>query len=263
MRQRPATQAFGAIEILTLSVGDNYVYLVCSGSEAIVVDPTAAAPVLRALHEKALRLATILNTHGHSDHTGGNAELKEATGCEVIGPAGTRVPAQDRGVRGADTVPFASREIQVLATPGHGATDVCYYLPPGDGPGMVWTGDTLFIGGCGRLFGGDPAAMWASLSKLAALPGDTLVYCGHDYTLENYDFASGVDPGYEPFRKRQEEVRRLVKTGQPTVPSTIAEEKRSNVFLRSRTPEMKEVLGMPNASDIAVFAELRRRKDRF
>jgi hydroxyacylglutathione hydrolase len=133
----------------------------------------------------------------------------------------------------------------------------------GNKNGIVWTGDTMFIGGCGRLLECNAQSMWDSLQKLASLPDDTLVYCGHDYTLENYEFASGIEPGNQVVKEHLDQVRQLQTRGKLTVPSSILQEKSKNCFLRAGTPEMKTALGMPNAQAVEVFAELRRRKDVF
>ena len=158
-----------------------------------------------------------------------------------------------------------SAKIQVLATPGHTRTSVCYYMQPSnENPnGLLWTGDTLFVGGCGRIFECDPQTMWASLLKLASLPDDTLVYCGHDYTLENYEFALSIEPDNEIVKRRLNDFRQMLRRGEQTVPSSILQEKETNPFLRADTPGLKAALSMTNAQAVEVFAELRRRKDVF
>ncbi len=244
---------------------DNYAYLLVDGSQAAVVDPGEALPVLQILQDRALKLTTILNTHFHSDHVGGNEELKQETGCQVIGPDDTRVPGLDRAVADGDIITIGSTTVEVIATPGHTRSDVCYYMPPSpdNKPGAVWTGDTLFIGGCGRLYEGSPELMWESLSKLAALPPDTLVYCGHEYVIENFEFALTVEPDNQTVRRRLSDIKQKRRTGRPTVPSTIREELLTNPFLRAVNPEMGAAIGMPNASAVEVFAELRKRKNAF
>lgn len=237
------------------TLADNYTYVVESQGEAVAIDPGEASPVLRALEASGARLLAVLCTHVHFDHTGGNEELVRRTGCEVLLPDAS----------GADRMlavgPF---EFTVLGTPGHSADSVCFYLPEADGqPGDVFTGDTLFCGGCGRVFTRSPEAMWASLSKLAALPHDTRVFCGHDYTLENYEFAVTLDPDNPLVQARLDEARRLASDGSVTVPSTIGAEREANVFLRAADPGLRRVLGMESATDSEVFTEVRRRKDRF
>ena len=244
---------------------DNYAYLLVWDSEAAVVDPGEALPVLRILEDRGLKLTTILNTHYHSDHVGGNEELKQQTGCQVIGPDDARVPGLDRAVGDGDSIRFGSSSVEVVATPGHTRSDVCYYMRPclDDKYGAVWTGDTLFIGGCGRLYEGSPELMWESLLKLAALPPDTLVYPGHEYVIENFEFALTVEPDNQTVRRRLWDIRQTRKAGRPTVPSTIGKELLTNSFLRAVNPEMGATIGMPNASAVEVFAELRERKNEF
>jgi hydroxyacylglutathione hydrolase len=244
---------------------DNYAYLLVDGSEAAVIDPGEAFPVLQILEDRGLKLTTVLNTHYHSDHVGGNEELKQKTNCQVIGPDETRVPVLDRAVTHGDIITFGSSTLEVIATPGHTSSDVCYYMPPSadDKPGAVWTGDTLFIGGCGRLYEGSPELMWESLSKLAALPPDTLVYCGHEYVIENLEFALTIEPENQTVKLRLSDMRETRKAGRPTVPSTIGEERLTNPFLRAIDPEMGAAIGMPNASAVELFTDLRKRKNGF
>ena len=223
----------------------------------MVIDAGEASPVLRHLRTTGSKLEAALGTHGHFDHTGGNAELAERTGCAVLPPGAAAAERDGRLIAG----PFA---FTVLRTPGHSADSVCLFLPGGDGmPGDVFTGDTLFVGGCGRLLTRSPETMWASLQVLARLPGETRVYPGHDYTLENFEFALTVEPENEVVKRRLEQVRALVEAGRQAVPSTVQQERATNPFLRAAEPAMKAALGMPGASDVEAFAELRRRKDRF
>ena len=243
--------------VVTLgTLADNYTYVVEVDGVAVVVDPGEASPALRALERSGSRLLAVLCTHGHFDHKGGSEDLAQRFGCPII------VPGEMSGGEPVLTVgPFA---FTVLRTPGHSDDSVCLYLPPANGqPGDAFTGDTLFIGGCGRLLTKSPERMWASLQSLAALPADTRVYPGHDYTLENYEFAVTVEPGNARVRSRLEEIRALIEEGRQVVPSTIGQERDTNPFLRAVTPEMKQALGMEDASDLEAFAELRRRKDRF
>ncbi|MHC4204705.1 MAG: hydroxyacylglutathione hydrolase, partial [Planctomycetota bacterium] len=180
------------------ALGDNFIYLYrYNQSDALAVDPCDSSLVLRALKEHGLNLKAILITHHHWDHVGGTNELKRKTGCEVIGADKRRIPGIDLVVTDEQVLSVSERKIRVIATPGHTSTSVCYYMEPSAGSenGILWTGDTLFVGGCGRLLEQDAQSMWDSLQKLASLPDDTLVYCGHDYTLENYEFASGIEPG--------------------------------------------------------------------
>jgi hydroxyacylglutathione hydrolase len=244
---------------------DNYVYLFDHDSKAIVIDPSDASSVLRALEAKGLKLKMILNTHHHFDHVGGNETLKKETGCRVVGPDEEGIPGVNRVVHDGDNINIGAFSLKVIATPGHTRKHVCYYMVPtgAGGPGSVWTGDTLFLGGCGRMFEGTPKMMWDSLMKLAALPDDTRVYCAHEYTVENYEFAASIEAGNRTVEQRLNEVKQMRRESQPTPPSTIGLEKRTNPFMRAETTEMKRALGMNNASAVEVFAELRRRKDLF
>ena len=248
------------------ALGDNFIYL-CryNQNDSFAVDPSDSSVLLRVLREQNLSLKMILITHHHWDHVAGASDLKRQTGCKIIGADKKRIPGIDSVVADGQILPIGDRKVQVIVTPGHTRTSVCYYMEPsaGNENGILWTGDTLFVGGCGRLLECDAKTMFESLQKLASLPDDTLVYCGHDYTLENYEFASGIEPGNQAVKERLEQVRRLVKQGKPTVPSNILQEKATNYFLRAGTPELKAALGMRNAQTFEVFAELRRRKDFF
>ncbi len=238
-------------------ISDNYTYVVEDAGKALVIDPGEASPVLRRLRETGSTLLVVLWTHDHFDHTTGSDELVARTGCELVGVP----PVGDAGEATLHIGPFT---VRVLSTPGHSEDSVCYYLPPVDGsPGAVFTGDTLFVGGCGRVFTHSPETMWQSFLRLASLPPDTCVYCGHDYALEDYEFAVTLEPGNARVKERLDEIRALVESGRLTVPSTVALELATNPFMRASDPELKRVLGMPDAPDVDVFAELRRRKDRF
>ena len=248
--------------ITVRALGDNLIYLYrYNQSDCLAVDPGECRSVLKILKEQNLSLKMILVTHHHWDHTGGVAELKKKTGCRVIGGDKRRIRGIDEVVEEGDVLPAGDAEVRVIATPGHTSTSLCYYVPPSGakGGGMLWTGDTLFVGGCGRLFEDNPRTMFQSLQKLASLPDDTLVYCGHDYTLENYEFALSIEPDNQAVRQLLKDMN---QSGQ-TVPSTMLQERTTNVFLRAGAPEVKAALGMEQAKDFEVFAELRRRKDIF
>jgi len=248
------------------ALGDNFIYLYrYNQNAALAVDPCDSSLVLRTLKEHGLNLKMILITHHHWDHVAGICELKQKTGCKVIGADKRRIPGVDSVVADGQILPVSDRNVRMITTPGHTSTSVCYYMepPPGSDNSILWTGDTLFIGGCGRLLESNAQTMWDSLQKLASLPDDTLVYCGHDYTLENYEFASGIEPGNQIVKERLEQVKQMLKRGEPTVPSTILQEKTTNCFLRAGTPELKVAIGMKDAQAVEVFAELRRRKDVF
>lgn len=245
--------------------GDNYIYLCpCGQTSALIVDPGDGTAALHILKKQGLDLIAVLATHHHFDHIGGVNQLKRKTGCEIIGPDPYRITSIDRVVKDGDVIKLAGVTIQVIATPGHTSTSVCYYVQPSNNrEGIVFTGDTLFIGGCGRLIECDAKKMWDALQKISRLPDDTLVYPGHDYTEENYEFALTIVPNQDAVKQRLQEIRELQKQSKPTVPSTIAWEKESNVFLRADTHEIRTALNVPNADAAEVFAELRRRKDVF
>lgn len=248
------------------ALGDNFIYLYrCSQTDAFVVDPSESSQVLEILKDTGLSLDAILITHHHYDHTAGAVELKQKTGCKIIGGDKRRIHGIDVVVEDGQILTIGDVRIQVIATPGHTSTSVCYYMQPSGRVknGVLWTGDTLFVGGCGRLLECDAQAMWDSLGKLAALPDDTLVYCGHDYTLENYEFALTIEPGSQVLKRRLDEIKETQRKGGLTVPSTMLQERVTNTFLRAGTPEMRTSLKMPQARAVDVFAELRRRKDIF
>ena len=255
------------VNVITIpALGDNLMYLVHYGEDdSFVVDPGDASSVLRILKKHGLSLRAILLTHHHWDHVAGAGELKRKTGCEVVAGEGRGSRDVDRMVEDGRILTMGDARIEVLATPGHTRISVCYYMQPSSDiqKGLLWTGDTLFVGGCGRLFECSPQTMWDSLLRLASLPGDTLVYCGHDYTLENYEFALSIEPDNEMVKQRLDELRQAKRRGEQTVPSTIWQEKATNPFLRADAPELKAALGMTDARVVEVFAELRRRKDVF
>ena len=246
--------------------GDNFIY-VCryAGEGALAVDPCDSSTVLRAISDKKLQLTDVLVTHHHRDHTAGVAELKKMTGCRVIGSDKQRIPGIDEIAEDGQILTIGDIKIQTIATPGHTRTAVCYYLLPLNekDTGILWTGDTLFIGGCGRLLECNARVMWNSLQKLAALPDRTNIYCGHDYTLENYEFALEIEPHNQAVKNRLNEIKQKQQHGEFSVPSTMSQEKETNIFLRACTPEIKNALNMPQAGNVETFAELRRRKDIF
>lgn len=252
-----------AIELVPC-LRDNYAYLLHDAAEDVcaVVDPSEAAPVKAALAAKGWRLTHILNTHHHPDHTGGNARLKQEFGVQVVGPEKDRerIPALDIGVD--ETTPFAlgSHQARILEIPAHTRAHIAFVFESDD---AVFTGDTLFAMGCGRLFEGTPDMMWQSLSKLMTLPDSMRVFCGHEYTLNNGRFALTLEPGNRDLVARMRDVEDCRVEGAPTIPSTIGLEKKTNPFLRPDSAEIRRTLNMARASDVEVFAEMRSRKDRF
>ena len=248
------------------ALGDNFIYLYrYNQNESLAIDPGDGSLVSRTLKEHGLNLKAILLTHHHWDHVAGTDELKRKTGCKVIGADKRRIPGIDLVVSDGQILPVGDSRLRVIVTPGHTSTSVCYYMEPSasNKNGILWTGDTLFIGGCGRLLECNAKSMAESLQKLASLPDDTLVYCGHDYTLENYEFALGIEPENQVVKERLEQIKQMLKRGELTVPSTMLQERNTNCFLRAGTPELKAALGMQDAQAVKVFAELRRRKDIF
>lgn len=247
---------------------DNYLWLLHDTRQAIVVDPGQAEPVLECLREHRLALQTILVTHHHSDHVGGVAALRDATGARVVGPAHERIPEPFVPVQQGDVVEALGMSFNVLDVPGHTAGHIAYYAEcPGEAP-LLFCGDTLFSGGCGRLFEGTPAQMLASLDALAALPGNTRVCCAHEYTLANLRFARAVEPGNGPLRDYQATCEQLRSRGEPTLPSSIALERQVNPFLRSREPEVLASVAAhaphtDTRDEAAVFAALREWKNQF
>ncbi len=246
-------------------LADNYIYVAhdpASGATA-AVDPAAAEPVLAALQRHGWRLSHILNTHHHGDHTGGNLDLKRATGCQVVGARrdAARIPGIDVEIGEGDNFLLGHAAAMVLETPGHTSGHIAFWFPDSL---ALFCGDTLFSLGCGRLFEGSAAEMWASLAKLRALPAETRVYCAHEYTAANGRFARLVERDNPALAARLDQVNRLTAAGRPTVPSTLGEERAANPFLRADIPAVARAVGREAGADPAeVFGELRRRKDVF
>ncbi|WP_034160412.1 hydroxyacylglutathione hydrolase [Sphingomonas sp. ERG5] len=216
------------------ALSDNYIWLVHdqASGETMVVDPAEAEPVLAEADKRGWRIGTIWNTHWHPDHTGGNAAIKEAHGAIVTGPAAEagRIPTLDVAVGEGDTVALGAHVATVMETPGHTAGHISFHLPDDE---IVFTGDTLFAMGCGRLFEGDATQMFANMQRLAALPPETIVYCAHEYTQANGRFARAVEPGNAAIVERMVTVDAARATGEPTIPTTIALELATNPFLRA------------------------------
>jgi hydroxyacylglutathione hydrolase len=243
---------------------DNYAYLIYDRAEAVcgVVDASEAEPVKRALEAKRLALTHILSTHHHMDHVGGNLALKEAFKVKVVGAAkdAARIPGLDIGLNEGDTFKLGSHAARVLEIPAHTSQHIAFWF---EKDRAVFTGDTLFAMGCGRLFEGTADQMWTSLSKLMALPNDVRIYCGHEYTEANGRFALTVEPRNPDLLARMHDVRAVRAKGLPTIPSTMGLEKKTNPFLRAASPEIRRTLDLETARDVDVFAETRRRKDKF
>lgn len=240
-----------ALDIVRVpALSDNYIWLLHdpASGETVVIDPAEADPVLREAAARGWTIGAIWNTHWHPDHTGGNAAIKEATGAIVIAPAAeaAKIPTADRLVKEGNVVTLGAHRATVLETPAHTAGHVTYHFAD---DGVVFTGDTLFAMGCGRLFEGTAEQMHANLRRLAALPPDTRVYCAHEYTLSNARYAVTAEPGNADIAARLDEVERMRADGIATVPTTIGLERATNPFMR--------------AASVQQFAERRAAKDVF
>ena len=240
----------GRLTVTTVPVlSDNYVWLIHDeeSGETGAVDPSVADPVLSAAEAQGLRITQVLNTHWHPDHTGGNDAIRDATGCTITGPAeAERVSQMDRIVSEGDRIQVGGSEAIVWDIPAHTAGHIALYF---EDEGMIFVGDTMFVMGCGRLFEGTAEQMYANMQRIAALPDDVRIYCGHEYSLANARFAAHVDPDNADVARRLEQVSALRDAGKITLPTTVAEERATNPFVRAR-----------NAQE---FAELRTAKDSF
>ena len=249
---------------LFLCLRDNFGVLVHDpGTQATAaIDAPEAAPVEAALKRTGWRLTDILVTHHHGDHTGGIEELKERYRCRVVAPDAEAdgIPAVDETVREDDRVRVGSLEARVIETPGHTAGHISYFFAADK---LAFVGDTLFSIGCGRVIEGNAEMMWQSLLKLRALPDDTRVFCGHEYTLANIRFAKTIEPANAALKAREEEAARLVAENKPTIPSLMGEEKAANPFLRADRPDVAQAVGLAGRPAWQVFAEVRERKNRF
>lgn len=243
---------------------DNYGYLLHDSETGLTaaIDTPEVEPILTALAERDWQLTHIFNTHHHWDHAGGNLELKERTGCTIIGPRADaeRIPGIDFKVGEGDRFEFGLQSVEVHDTPGHTRGHIVYHLPEHN---IAFVGDTLFAMGCGRLFEGTPEQMWTSLQKIMGWPDDTQLYCAHEYTQANARFAQSVDPENEMLKKRAAEVDEMRAAGKPTVPTRLSVEKQTNPFLRPDDAGIRQVLEMNNARPVEVFARIRALKDAF
>lgn len=240
---------------------DNYIWLLVRDGHAAVVDPGDPLPVNERLEALGLQLDSILITHHHADHQGGVAALAARWQVEVFAPGSESITGRTRALAGGETILVLGQPVSVLAVPGHTLGHLAYYVP-----GALFCGDTLFGAGCGRLFEGTPAQMSDSLMRLATLPDETLVYCAHEYTEANLRFALAVEPGNEQLHERVKRVERLRDADCPSVPSTLAEEKASNPFLRCREPEVIATAlehGAHDNSPAGVFAAIREWRNKY
>lgn len=243
---------------------DNYIYLLhdLDSQQTAAVDPALAKPVLDALHEQGWQLHYIFNTHHHSDHVGGNLELKAQTGCKIVAAKSDshRIPGIDIAVQEGDFFQLGRHQITIIETIGHTSGHIVYYLAD---EGLLFCGDTLFTLGCGRLFEGTAQQLWESLQKLKQLPETTKVYCAHEYSLSNGKFALSVEPDNPALLTRMANIKQLRADNLPTVPSTIGEELATNPFFREHSLSLQKNLNMQNKSPVEIFTALRKMKDSF
>lgn len=251
------------LEIITVPcLSDNYAYLVNGPDGVAVIDAPEAGPIVEALEARVWKPGVIMITHHHHDHVGGVAELREKYGCMVMGPKAEedKLPKLDFALPDGMKGGTGEGAMEVISVPGHTLGHVAYYYPQG---GAVFTADSLMALGCGRVFEGTPEMMWSSLSKLAALPPETMVYSGHEYTASNARFALTIEPDNEALKSRVEDIARARDAGEPTAQVPLSLELATNPFLRAGRDDVKASLGMAGCSDVDCFAEIRGRKDRF
>ena len=245
-------------------LSDNYAVLVHDRESnlTLLVDAPEDKPILDALTETGWPLTHILITHHHPDHIAGLNAIRLATSAKIYGPAlsGARIPFVDIPVEDGDEFAFGDRTVCALSTPGHTLDHICYWLPDAQ---LAFTGDTLFSLGCGRIFEGNPKDMWFAVDRLAKLPPETTIYCGHEYTETNGNFCLSIEPENELLQQKMKEIRALRAEGKPTLPTTVLDELTTNSFVRANHPDVKAALGMKDAQDWEVFAEIRKRKDNF
>ncbi|MGL4406048.1 MAG: hydroxyacylglutathione hydrolase, partial [Notoacmeibacter sp.] len=245
------------IELFTAR-DDNFGFLVHDTQENITIsiDAPEESAICAVLTRKNWKLDYILTTHKHIDHVEANQALKSKFGCTIIGPEGDKdlIPGIDKTTKGGDVLKLGSIRMEVIDTPGHTNACISYYVPAA---GAVFTADSLFSLGCGRLFDGTPKMMWGSMRALMTLPPETKIYCGHEYTASNAKFALSVDADNQDLQARAGQVTLLRQQGKPTLPVTLAQELATNPFLRPHCKRIRAFLGMGHASDLEVFTELR------
>ena len=245
-------------------LSDNYAYIIHDKISKIVgvVDPSEAKPIISFLDKKKLKLNYILNTHHHFDHIGGNIELKKLYNAKVIGFYGDqhRIPGINIKLKDNEVWIFGDSPVKILHVPGHTLGHICFFFKKEK---MVFTGDTLFSLGCGRIFEGDHKQMLASLEKIKKLPKNTNIYCGHEYTYKNAEFCMKYDEGNINLRNKFEKIKKLRSRNLPSLPTTLADELNSNIFLRCDQKDLKIKLNMVNREDLEVFKKIRDLKDTF
>ena len=243
---------------------DNYSYLIndVDSSKTACIDPGMAEPILLELEKKKLKLDFILNTHHHHDHVGGNLEIQKKTMCKIYGPHAekTKIPGINLGLKVGVVYKLGSLEYKIIETPGHTSGHICYYFFKNN---ILFSGDTLFSLGCGRVFEGTASEMWKSLKKIRELPDETTVYCGHEYTESNTNFATFIDSENVMLKEKKKQVLNLRKANQPTVPFNLGEDKLLNPFLRVDEGYLSEKLNLSLNKPAEVFAKIRKMKDNF
>ncbi|MFA5983449.1 MAG: hydroxyacylglutathione hydrolase [Methylococcaceae bacterium] len=253
------------LKVLQLPVlTDNYIYLLHDpvSKQTAVIDPALAKPVLDALHNNGWQLTTILNTHHHADHVGGNLELKNITHCQIFGSAADkdRIPGLDHGVNENDIINIGQHTAKVISTPGHTDHHIAFHFAK---ESWLFCGDTLFSMGCGRLFEGSAEQLWQSIQKFKLLPGDTQIYCTHEYTEANGRFALTLEPNNPQLQQRMEQVAQLRAKNQPTIPTSLQLELETNPFLRESSLALQQTIGMTQGTATEIFAKVRQLKDTF
>ena len=245
-------------------LSDNYAYIINDNNfkNVGVVDPSEAKPVITFLKEKNLKLNYVLNTHHHFDHIGGNLELKKIYNAKVVGFAGDkhRIPGIDITLKDNEKWKFGNSTVKIFHIPGHTLGHICFFF---DKENIAFTGDTLFSLGCGRIFEGNHQQMLISLNKIKKLPRNTKIYCGHEYTYKNAEFCMKYDKDNMDLNKYFEKIKKLRSENLPTIPSTLEEELKSNIFLRCDQNDLKIKLNMKNEEDFKVFTKVRDLKDSF
>ncbi len=243
---------------------DNYAYVLNDKKSKIVsvVDPSESAPIIDYLNKRNLKLNYILNTHHHFDHVGGNIELKKKYKAKVIGfdKDKKRIPGIDIMLKEDELWKLGSYNLKIIYIPGHTLGHICFYF---ETEKVAFTGDTLFSLGCGRIFEGTYEQMYNSLDKIKNLPKDTKIYCGHEYTIKNYEFCKKIEPKNLYLNKKHDEINFKISKKLPTIPTTLEEELNCNVFLRCNVIGLKSSLNMKNDNPIAIFTKLRDLKDNF